>query len=133
MPLQLEVVTPQGRVFEKTADTVVLPGHLGELGVLPGHIPLAVQIEAGEMRVATGTDSEVFIVANGFAMIANDTVSVLTAAAVNEENIDEQAVEDARHRAELALAESADLHPAEVERLEGIVRFSVAQLSKKKR
>lgn len=133
MPLQLEVVTPQGRVFEKAADTVVLPGHLGELGVLPGHIPLAVQIEAGEMRVTTGGASESFIVGGGFAMIANDTVSVLTNAAVDEESIDETAVEDARQRAEQALADSAGLDPAEVERLEGIVRFSVAQLAKKRK
>lgn len=133
MPLQLEVVTPQGRVLEMTTDTVVLPGHLGELGVLPGHIPLAVQIEAGEMRVVSGTTDELYIVGGGFAMIANDTVSVLTDAAVNEVNIDEQAVEEARQRAEQALAESTDLDPAEIERLESVVRFSVAQLLRKKK
>jgi len=133
MPLQLEVVTPQGRVLEKTADTVVLPGHLGELGVLPGHIPLAVQIKAGEMRVTSGATDEVFIVGGGFAMIANDAVSVLTDAAVNEANIDEQAVAQAQQRAEQALLDSAGLDPTEVERLESVVRFSVAQLAKKKK
>ena len=131
MPLQLEVVTPQGRVLEKTADTVVLPGHLGELGVLPGHIPLAVQIKAGEMRVTSGVTDEVFIVGGGFAMIANDAISVLTDAAVNEANIDAQAVEEAQRRAEQALRDSAGLDPIEVERLESVVRFSVAQLAKK--
>lgn len=133
MPLQLEVVTPQGRVLEKTADAVVLPGFLGELGILPGHVPLAVRLEAGEMRVTAGATDEAFVVARGFAMIANDTVSVLTDAAVGEDSIDETTVEDARRRAEEALAQQSDLDPAEVERLESVVRFSVAQLLRKKK
>jgi F-type H+-transporting ATPase subunit epsilon len=128
MPLQLEIVTPAGRALERTADSVVLPTTLGEIGILPGHIPLSTLVEAGELRVLEGTSREIFVVGNGFALIENDRVAVLTDSAVNEASIDEQTVEQARRRAEEALAQNGELDPAEVEKLESIVRFSVAQL-----
>lgn len=129
MSLKLEIVTPAGRLLEKEATSVVLPTQMGEVGILPGHVPLTTLVEAGELQLGHDASSETIIVGNGFALIENDRVSVLTNAAINEENIDESAVEDARQRAEAALAEKGDLDPAEVERLESVVRFSVAQLT----
>jgi F-type H+-transporting ATPase subunit epsilon len=133
MPLQLEIVTPEGRVLEKTGDTVVLPTSMGEIGVLPGHIPLTASLEPGVLRLGTAASIETFVVSRGFALIENDRISVLTDSAINEANIDEELVEQARERAEKALAESSNLEPAEVARLESIVRFAIAQLARKKR
>jgi F-type H+-transporting ATPase subunit epsilon len=133
MPLQLEIVTPEGKALEKSADSVVLPGVEGELGILPGHIPLTVMLDPGELRITTDGVSDSYIISRGFALVANDIVSVLTDASVDEENIDEQLVEDARNRAEEALAKQHDLDPSEVERLESVVRFSVAQLLAKRK
>jgi F-type H+-transporting ATPase subunit epsilon len=134
MSLTLEIVTPEGRVLEKPADTVVLTTATGEIGILPGHIPLATMLEAGPLRVGTGATAESLVVGRGFALIENDRVSVLTDSAINEAQIDEAAVEEAMARAQKALAEKTDdLDPAEVERLEGIVRFSVAQLVARKK
>lgn len=134
MPLSLEIVTPAGRVLEKNADSVVLPTAMGEIGVLPGHIPLTTMLEAGELRLTLAAQQEAFVVGRGFALIENDRVSVLTDSAIDETSIDEHAVEDARARAEKALSEkTTDLDPAEVERLESVVRFAVAQLAAKKK
>jgi F-type H+-transporting ATPase subunit epsilon len=134
MSLTLEIVTPEGRVLEKSADTVVLTTATGEIGILPGHIPLATMLEAGELRVGVGPTAEAFVVGRGFALVENDRVSVLTDSAINEEKIDERAVEEAMARAQKALAEkTTELDPAEVERLEGIIRFAVAQLVAKKK
>jgi F-type H+-transporting ATPase subunit epsilon len=133
MPLSLEIVTPEGRMLERPADSVVLPTATGEIGVLPGHIPLTTRLEAGELRVLSGANVEAFVVSRGFAMIAKDTVSVLTDSAVNEENIDEASVQEAMSRAERALSEKSGLDPTEVERLESVVRFAVAQLAAKKK
>ena len=60
-------------------------------------------------------------------------MSVLAESAIAEEKIDVNAVEEARARAEKTLKEKFDLEPAEVERLEGVVRFAVAQLTLKAR
>jgi F-type H+-transporting ATPase subunit epsilon len=106
---------------------------MGEVGILPGHIPLTIMLDPGELRFSGESGSDSLIISRGFALVANDTVSVLTDAAIDEENIDEQHVEDARRRAEEALAEGHALDPDEVERLESVVRFSIAQLVARKK
>lgn len=133
MSLTLEIVTPEARVYSDTIDTVVIPTVDGEIGVLPGHIPLLAQVDHGELRVTKNGVTTYLAVGKGFAEISNDKVSVLAESAVDEEKIDEHAVEQAQKRAEEALAGRTDLDPAEVERLEGVVRFSVAQLGVKRR
>ncbi len=58
MPLTLEIVTPEDRVFSDTVDTVVIPTVEGEIGILPGHIPLLTQVADGELRVTKGFGHE---------------------------------------------------------------------------
>jgi F-type H+-transporting ATPase subunit epsilon len=134
MPLSLEIVTPEARVYSDTIDTVVIPTTSGEIGILPGHIPLLTQVAAGALRVTKGTVTTLLAVSGGFAQIAGDKVSVLAQSAIEAEKIDEQAAENAMKRAEEELLKgTSSLPPAEIERLEGVVRFSVAQLGVKRR
>jgi F-type H+-transporting ATPase subunit epsilon len=133
MSLTLEIVTPEARVYSDTIDTVVIPTIDGEIGVLPGHIPLLTQIDHGELRVTKNGVTQYLAVGKGFAEIASDKVSVLAESAINEDKIDEQAVELAQKRAQEALSGKQDMDPAEVERLESVVRFAVAQLGVKRR
>ncbi len=135
MSLLIEIVTPEKVVFSDKADSVVLPTTEGELGVLAGHIPLLTALAPGELQVLTEGKTEYLTVDKGFAQVLGDKVSVLTEGAIDVEAIDLSAVEDAQLRAEKALAEAADqkLDPAEVEQLETIVRFSLAQKLAKER
>jgi len=133
MPLTLEIVTPEARVYSDTIETVVIPTLQGEIGILPGHIPLLTQVQAGELRVSKDGRTELLAIGNGFAQVQGDRVSVLAESAITEEKIDVNAVEEARKRAEVALKEKFDMDPNEVERLEGVVRFAVAQLALKSR
>ena len=133
MPLTLEIVTPKGRVYSDTVDTVVLPTVQGEIGILPGHLPLLTQIEDGELRVQKGNATESLACGRGFVEIAGDKISVLAEQAINVAAIDESAVENACRRAEDALAKKQDLSAEETERLESVVRFAYAQLDLKRR
>jgi F-type H+-transporting ATPase subunit epsilon len=133
MPLTLEIVTPEDRVYSDTVDTVVIPTLEGEIGILPGHIPLLTQVADGELRVTKGTETTGLVVGEGFAEIEGDRVKVLAEFAIHEAQIDENAVENAIQRAEDALKGKSKLDPAEIERLESLVRFSVAQLGVKRR
>jgi F-type H+-transporting ATPase subunit epsilon len=133
MPLTLEIVTPEDRVYSDTVDTVVIPTVEGEIGILPGHIPLLTQVADGELRVSKGSETKNLVVGGGFAEIDGDRVKVLAEFAINEAQIDEDAAEKAIQRAEDALKGKQELDVAEVERLESIVRFSVAQLSVKRK
>jgi F-type H+-transporting ATPase subunit epsilon len=135
MSLTLEIVTPEARVYSDTVDNVVIPTLEGEIGVLPRHLPLLSQVTDGELRVAKGSNTETLVIGDGFVQVQGDKVSVLAEHAIEENSIDEDAVEKAMQRAqtELQEAKNSKIDPAEIERLESVVRFSVAQLLIKKK
>jgi F-type H+-transporting ATPase subunit epsilon len=133
MPLTLEIVTPEAKVYSDTIDSVVIPTVEGEIGILPGHIPLLTQVEDGELRVTKGTSTQLLVVSGGFAQIDGDRVRVLAENAINEEKIDEQAVEAALKRAEQQLREAKDLDPQQYEHLQGLVRYAGVQLAVKRK
>ena len=133
MPLTLEIVTPDARVYSDTIDTVVIPTVEGEVGILPGHIPLLTQVEHGELRVTKGTETVLLAVSGGFAEIEGDRVHVLAENAITEEKIDEKAVEEALKRAERELEDAKHLDPQQYEHLQGLVRYSGVQLAVKRR
>lgn len=133
MPLTLEIVTPDARVYTDTIDSVVIPTVEGEVGVLPGHIPLLTQVENGELRVTKGAETLFLAVSGGFAEIEGDRVHVLAEHAITEEKIDEKAVEEALRRAERELDEAKHLDPQQYEHLQSLVRYSGVQLAVKRR
>jgi F-type H+-transporting ATPase subunit epsilon len=133
MALTLEIVTPEGRVYSDTVDTFVLPTSTGEIGILPGHVPLLTELAAGELRVMRGGAVESIACGSGFAEIDGDKVSVLAEQAINVAAIDERAVEKAIARAQEALKNRQGLPDDELERLEGVMRFAYAQLDLKRR
>ena len=133
MPLTLEIVTPEARVYSDTIDTVVIPTINGEVGILPGHIALLTQIENGELRVTKNGVTQWLAISGGFAEVEGDRVHVLAENAINEEKIDEHAVEAALKRAQEQLAAAKDIDPQEYEHLQSLVRYSGVQLAVKRR
>ncbi len=133
MPLTLEIVTPEAKVYSDTIDSVVIPTVQGEIGILPGHIPLITQVEDGELRVTKGTQTDLLAVSGGFAQIDGDRVRVLAEHAIDEKKIDENAVEAALKRAEEQLKAAKDLDPKEQEHLHSMVRYAGVQLAIKRR
>jgi F-type H+-transporting ATPase subunit epsilon len=133
MPLTLEIVTPEAKVYSDTIDSVVIPTVEGEIGVLPGHIPLITEIAHGELRVTKGATSSLLAVSGGFVQIDGDKVRVLAEHAITEEKIDENVVEAALKRAEEELKAAKDMDPQQYEHLQSLVRYSGVQLSVKRR
>jgi F-type H+-transporting ATPase subunit epsilon len=133
MPLTLEIVTPEARIYSDTIDTVVIPTVAGEVGILPGHIPLLTQVDDGELRVTKGGITQLLAVSGGFAEVDADSVRILAEHAISEDKIDEKAVEDALRRAQVQLSEAENLDPQQYERLQSLVRYSGVQLAVKRR
>lgn len=133
MPLTLEIVTPEARVYSDTIDTVVIPTTSGEVGILPGHIPLLTQVEHGELRVTKNGQTAFLAVSGGFAEVEGDSVRVLAENAISLEKIDETAVEAALKRAEDELRAAKDIDPQQYEQLQNLVRYSGVQLAVKRR
>lgn len=134
MPLQLDIVTPEKRVFSEEVDSVTLPGSEGELGILPQHIPLVTALKPGELVYAKSGKTQHFAVGTGFVEVTGQRVSVLTDMAMGEGDIDEKSVEDALKRAQERL-EAIKHDPAseEVAIVMANIQKSMAQLHLKRK
>ena len=73
------------------------------------------------------------VVGAGFAEIDGDVVRVLAENAINEEKIDENAVEAALKRAEKEIREAKEMDPQQLEHLQSLIRYSGVQLAVKRR
>ncbi len=100
MPLHLEVITPERRVYEDDVDMVIAPGSEGYLGILPHHTPLLTGLGPGEFRIKKGGIEEVLAVFGGFMDVRDDKVVVLTEAAEPADEIDAQRAQAARQLAQ---------------------------------
>jgi F-type H+-transporting ATPase subunit epsilon len=96
------LVTPDGAVFDGEAEMIVVPGAVGEIGVLARHAPLVATLKAGSTRIHVG-ESEVleFATGPGFFKVELDRALALVDDAVSVKEID-----DERARAQLEAAKA---------------------------
>ena len=105
-------------MFFGDVDMVTLTGVEGEIGIMPGHMPLMTQLTAGELAVRQNGQNLFLAVGDGFVQITETNVSVLTDMAVKADDIDEVQAAAAQRKAEARLAqklsdeESATVHAA---------------------
>lgn len=125
--IELEMITPERVALRGSADFVVLPARRGELGVLPGHEPFWVELQAGELRVSEGGEAKRYAVAGGFAEILPGRVRVFAETAEMAEEIDAEA---ARQELEKAKAESTqrDIDPLTLAAAEAAIRLAQVKL-----
>ena len=98
MPLKLEIVTPEARIFSDEVDSVVLPGYEGEMGVLPAHSNLVTTLLPGELRITKGGKTTEMAVGEGLVEVTGSVTRILTDAAIDADKIDEKAAEEAIER-----------------------------------
>jgi len=102
--IQVDVVSAEERIFSGQAQFVALPGEEGELGILPGHIPLLTRIRPGAVRIELEGGAEEFIfVAGGILEVQPGVVTVLADTAIRGQDLDQAKAEQARRAAEEAL------------------------------
>jgi F-type H+-transporting ATPase subunit epsilon len=129
--LRLEIVTPEAKTYSEDVDMVNLPGLEGDMGIFPEHVPLMTQISSGEIGVFKNGEQQFIAVGEGFVEVTGEKVAVLTDMAVKESDIDEQAAEEARKRAEARLQEK--LSDEELASTSAALAHSLAQLKVKRR
>lgn len=108
MGIRCAIVTPTAEALAIECDQVVAPGAEGEIGMLPGHIPLITALIPGVLTVITGDKKTFYAVGTGFAEIEKDTVRVLTNTCEEASTID---VERARKKMTDAEKKIVDLSP----------------------
>ncbi|MBZ0284927.1 MAG: ATP synthase F1 subunit epsilon [Anaerolineae bacterium] len=130
MPMHVEVVTQERKVFEETqADMIIVPGAEGEMGVLPHHAPVLTTMGFGELVVRKGSAEERFVIYGGVVDVRPDKVVVLADLAESSFELDEEKIEAARQRASKMMQEGV---PPELNR-EAALSLRRAELALKVR
>ena len=98
---KLNIIEPDGVFYEGTADMLELNTTEGEIGILPGHIPMTVIIKPGIVTIyETGKEEKRAAIHAGFAEILPHQVTILAEIIEWPEEIDEKRAEAALQRAQ---------------------------------
>ncbi len=86
----LSLVTPDGAAYEGQAEMIIVPGQIGEIGVLARHAPLIATLKAGTTRIHPDRDGTVleFATGPGFFQMLHDRAIALVDDAVLASEID---------------------------------------------
>ena len=104
MTIHVDIVSAERAIFSGTAEMVFAPALRGEVGIAPRHAPLLSPLKPGVVRVQVpGGGEESFYVSGGILEVQPHGVTVLSDTALRGEDIDEQAAEAAKQRAEQAI------------------------------
>src|SRR5690625_1140562 len=106
--LIVSVVTPDGPVLEEEYEMVSCKAEDGELGILPGHIPLVAPLDISSVRLKRGNDTDLLAVNGGFIEVRPEKVTILAQSAESPSEIDLERAERARERAEKRLQSQQD-------------------------
>jgi F-type H+-transporting ATPase subunit epsilon len=116
---QVEVLTPEGSVFDDEVEMISTRTHTGSLGVLANHAPLMGMLEPCELRLyKSGSEGATresasgdvlrFAQGEGYLQVVDNSALVLVEDAVPPEEIDRSAIESRLKEAQDALGRAEE-------------------------
>ncbi len=138
MTVHVDIVSAEELIFSGLAEFVALPGEAGELGILPGHMPLMTRIKPGAVRikVPNQAEEELVFVAGGLLEVQPGLVTVLADTAIRGRDLDEAKALEAKKKAEDAMANRSarlDYAKAQAELMEAVAQLAAIQRLRKTR
>ena len=103
--LKLKIITPEKLVLEDIAEQVYLPTTLGEITVLPNHIPLVTGLNSGDIVAVIDGEQVPFAVVGGFLEVKAGAdgmteVAILADFAEHVSELSDEKIEEAKKTAE---------------------------------
>ena len=95
-----EIVTPERQFFSGNVEMVVLKTPDGEMGILPGHIPMVVAVAVGPVKIIQKDKEHKAFLSEGFMEITEDKTIIVADSAEWPEEIDINRAKAAKMRAE---------------------------------
>jgi F-type H+-transporting ATPase subunit epsilon len=109
LSIQFELVTPERVLLKEAVTQVTLPTEMGEITVLPNHIPLVAVLKPGVVEVKRADGSqEIISVSGGFVEVLQGKIVVLADTAERATELDETRIAEARAKAEALKAGQQD-------------------------
>lgn len=136
MTVNLNVVSAEEALFSGRIESLQITGSEGELGIMPGHAPLLTSLKPGMARIVKhGGEEEILYLSGGILEVQPNNVTVLADVATRAGDLDEQAAEEAKQRAEDHLNDQGgDVNYAEAatELARAVAQLRVIQATSKK-
>lgn len=125
---KLRIITPDRVFYENNIEMVEFNTTEGEIGVLPGHIPMTVIVKPGILTIKEENEKKEAALHAGFAEILPEGVTILAEIVEWPTEIDKHRAEAARQRAEERIrnhTSETDMARAQTALLRAIARISV--------
>ncbi|WP_281863196.1 F0F1 ATP synthase subunit epsilon [Planomicrobium okeanokoites] len=106
--ITVNIVTPDGPVYDSEVSMVIAVTASGEMGVLPGHIPTVAPLGIGAVRLKKENSTELVAVSGGFLEIRPEKVTILAQSAERATDIDVARAQESAKRAETLLQAKKD-------------------------
>lgn len=136
LSVNLNVVSAEENLFSGSIEALQITGSEGELGIMPGHAPLLTSLKPGMARIVKkGGAEEIIYISGGMLEVQPNNVTVLADVATRADDLDEQAAEEAKQRAQEHLnAHGDDVNYAEAaaELARAVAQLRVIQATSKK-
>lgn len=128
--LNVSVVTPDGPVLEDDFEMVVCEAENGELGILPGHIPLVAPLTISAVRLKRDNHMEKLTISGGLLEVRPSEITILAQSAEKPDDINIDRAKSAKQRAEDRLQseqDHVDFQRAELSLKRAMNRLDVTQ------
>ena len=131
----LKIVTPDGLIFQGSAQKLIVRASTGDIGILAGHMDLVAPLGMGRAVVVTEDERKTAACIGGMVSVANGNVTLVPTTFEWAENIDVERVARSKVRAEKVLkdknATATEIALAEARLKRALVRGSVASVKKR--
>jgi F-type H+-transporting ATPase subunit epsilon len=108
-PFPVEVLTPEGEVFNDEVEMLSTRTTIGSIGILANHQPLLAMLDPTELRLyKSESDIVRFAQGEGYLQVANNRALVLVEEATSPDSLDRSNLEDRLKRAEEAYERAED-------------------------
>jgi F-type H+-transporting ATPase subunit epsilon len=105
----VEVLTPEGKVFDDEVEMVSTRTSVGSIGILANHAPLMAMLEPTELRLYK-SESEIvrFVQGEGYMQVVDNSALILVEEAIDPESLDRSTIESQLENARRALDEAEE-------------------------
>jgi F-type H+-transporting ATPase subunit epsilon len=106
---RVEVLTPEGQVFDDEVEMVSTRTATGSIGVLANHAPLMGILEPTELRLyKSESDVEKFAQGEGYIQVVDNRALVLVEEAIKPDDLDRSDIESRLKDAEQSLGDAEE-------------------------
>lgn len=136
MTIHLDIVSAEAALFSGTAEYVIVPAMMGEVGIYPRHTQMLTRIKAGSVRIKRPdvAEEELIYVSGGMLEVQPHMITILSDTAIRGKDLDENRALESKRLAEEAMknrSSEMDYAKAQAELAEAIAQIAAIERMKK--